>query len=149
MIKNYPAKFYNLEGNKIHCKLCPHECKISESKTGICQVRKNISGKLYSLNYGKISSIAVDPIEKKPLYHYYPLGSWGCNLSCKFCQNWQISQQYPYLKEYSPEAIVDEALERGLNYIAYTYSEPIVFYEYMLETAKIAREKGIKNIMIS
>ncbi|TDS31611.1 AmmeMemoRadiSam system radical SAM enzyme [Halanaerobium congolense] len=155
MTKDYPAKFYNLAGNFIRCELCPHECKISESKTGICQVRKNISGKLYSLNYGEISSIAVDPIEKKPLYHFHPgaevlsFGSWGCNLSCQFCQNWQISQQKPLLKDYSPQEIVDKAVEREINYIAYTYSEPIVFYEYMLETARIARENGIKNIIIS
>jgi pyruvate formate lyase activating enzyme len=156
MIKNHPAKFYNLEKNSIiRCELCPHECKINESKTGICQVRKNIGGKLYSLNYGKISSIAVDPIEKKPLYHFHPeakvlsFGSWGCNMSCEFCQNWQISQQKPSLKNFSPQKIVDKAVEMNLDYIAYTYSEPVVFYEYMLETAKIAKKEGMKNIMIS
>ncbi|MGM0499006.1 MAG: AmmeMemoRadiSam system radical SAM enzyme [Bacillota bacterium] len=150
------AKFYHLEENElIECDLCPHNCKISNNKTGICRVRKNIDGKLYTLNYGKVSSLGIDPIEKKPLYHFHPqagvlsLGSWGCNMSCKFCQNWQISQQKPKLREFKPAEIVQTALDKDINLIAYTYSEPTVFYEYMLETAEIAAEKGLKNIMVS
>ncbi|MFN4224569.1 MAG: AmmeMemoRadiSam system radical SAM enzyme, partial [Fervidobacterium nodosum] len=88
--------------NKLQCVLCPHECLISDGRTGICKVRKNIEGKLYSLNYGEVTSMALDPIEKKPLFHFYPgssiisIGTWGCNFRCAFCQNWEISQQRPY-----------------------------------------------------
>jgi pyruvate formate lyase activating enzyme len=156
MNDQYPALFYQQEDNGLlKCELCPHNCKISENKTGICKVRKNIGGKLYSLNYGKVSSLGIDPVEKKPLYHFYPqaevlsLGSWGCNFSCSFCQNWQISQQQPQLRDYKPSEIVELALEKEVDLLAYTYSEPTVFYEYMLETAEIASEKGLKNIMVS
>ena len=156
MNNKHPAKFYHLEDDEsLKCDLCPHNCRISDSKTGICQVRKNINGKLYSLNYGKVSSLGIDPVEKKPLYHFHPqtkvlsIGSWGCNMSCEFCQNWQISQQKPQLKEFKPAEIVQTALDKKINLLAYTYSEPTVFYEYMFETAKIASKKGLKNIMVS
>ena len=156
MNDQHPAKFYQSEENGlVSCKLCPHNCKISNNKTGICRVRKNINGKLYSLNYGKISSLGIDPVEKKPLYHFHPqadvlsLGSWGCNMSCEFCQNWQISQQQPQLREYSSAEIIQTALAKDINLLAYTYSEPTVFYEYMLETAKKASQEGLKNIMVS
>lgn len=156
MTEEYPAKYYQKEAdNFIRCRLCPHNCKIADSKTGICKVRKNINGNLYSLNYGKVSSLGLDPVEKKPLYHFHPesevlsVGSWGCNMSCVFCQNWQISQQKPPLKDYQPEEIVKLALNKNVKLLAYTYSEPTVFYEYMLETAKIAQTKGLKNIMVS
>ncbi|MFW5961887.1 MAG: AmmeMemoRadiSam system radical SAM enzyme, partial [bacterium] len=156
MNDQHPAKFYQLKENgRISCELCPHNCLISDKKTGICQVRKNIDGELYSLNYGKVSSLGIDPVEKKPLYHFYPeadvlsLGSWGCNMSCDFCQNWQISQQKPQLREYSPTKIVETALAKDINLLAFTYSEPTVFYEYMLETAEIAQKKELKNIMVS
>lgn len=156
MIDQYPAKYFqSYKDNLVKCNLCPHNCKIKESKTGLCRVRKNIEGELFSLNYGKVSSLGIDPVEKKPLYHFYPaqdvlsLGSWGCNMSCLFCQNWQISQQKPMLKDYLPEEIVNIAVNKELNLLAYTYSEPTVFYEYMLETAQIAHNKGLKNIMVS
>lgn len=156
MNEQYPAQFYHSDKNGIvSCELCPHNCKIAVNKTGICKVRKNIDGKLYSLNYSKISSFGIDPIEKKPLYHFYPgtevlsLGSWGCNMACSFCQNWQISQKKPQLKTIKPEKIIETALEKEIDLIAYTYSEPIVFYEFMLETAKLAQEAGLKNIIIS
>jgi len=156
MTELYPAQFYQrTDKGIVKCDLCPHNCRISSNKTGICQVRKNIKGKLYSLNYGQVSSLGIDPVEKKPLYHFHPqkrvlsLGSWGCNMSCTFCQNWQISQQKPELREFKPEEIVETALKKDIGLIAYTYSEPTVFYEYMLETAKIASEKGLKNILVS
>jgi pyruvate formate lyase activating enzyme len=156
MTDQHLAEFYHLTENElIECDLCPHNCKIYNNKTGICKVRKNIEGKLYTLNYGKVSALGIDPIEKKPLYHFYPqakvfsLGSWGCNMSCNFCQNWQISQQKPQLREFKPAEIVQAALDKNINLIAYTYSEPTVFYEYMLEIAKIAAEKDLKNIMVS
>lgn len=150
------AKFYHTDENGlVECELCPHNCKIKNNKIGICRVRKNIDGKLYTLNYAKVSSLGIDPIEKKPLYHFYPrakvlsLGSWGCNMSCDFCQNWQISQEKPQLRELKPVEVVQTALDKDVNLIAYTYSEPTVFYEYMLDTAEIAAEKGLKNIMVS
>lgn len=157
MTEYHKAKYYhNLKDGQVKCDLCPHNCIINEDKKGMCQVRKNIDGELYSINYGKVSSLGVDPVEKKPLYHFYPgegvlsLGSYGCNMSCVFCQNWQISQNEPQsLKEYSPEDIIEFAQNKNLNLLAYTYSEPVVFYEYMLDTAKLASKNGIKNIMVS
>ncbi|ABS60833.1 AmmeMemoRadiSam system radical SAM enzyme [Fervidobacterium nodosum] len=145
--------------NKLQCVLCPHECVISDGRTGICKVRKNIEGKLYSLNYGEVTSMALDPIEKKPLFHFYPgssiisVGTWGCNFRCAFCQNWEISQQRPYyVKRIEPYELVEIALEykhEGNIGIAYTYSEPIVWYEFVLETAKLAREAGLKNVLVT
>ena len=156
MTEYQEAKYYSVDKDKqLKCELCPHHCIIKEDKTGICKVRKNIKGELKSLNYGKVSALRVDPIEKKPLYHFYPakevlsIGSYGCNLSCSYCQNWQISQQKPPLKDYSPQAIINTAQKKELDLIAYTYSEPTVFYEYMLDTAKLASKKGIKNILVS
>lgn len=156
MTKKYPAQFYHSVGDKIlECDLCPHNCKITNNNVGICNVRKNIEGKLYSLNFAQLSALGVDPVEKKPLYHFYPtaevlsIGSWGCNMSCSYCQNWQISQQKPELKEYQPQEIIEIARKRNIKFIAYTYSEPTVFYEYMLEIAKLAAEQGIKNIMVT
>lgn len=151
MTEYHEAKYYSVYKDKqLKCELCPHHCIIKENKIGICQVRKNINGKLKSLNYGKVSALGIDPIEKKPLYHFYPaknvfsIGSYGCNMSCIYCQNWQISQQKPALNDYSPQEIVNSTRKKGLDLIAYTYSEPIVFYEYMLDTAKLASQKGIK-----
>ena len=152
--------FEKLGDNKVKCNLCPHNCIINEGKRGLCRVRKNIKGELYSEVYGKISALHFDPIEKKPLYHYYPgkiilsLGSIGCNLYCKFCQNWEISQtsidDYPYLKDYSVDEIIDIALKKTDNIgIAYTYNEPIVWYEYMLDIAKQAKKKNLKNVMVT
>ncbi|TDO84824.1 pyruvate formate lyase activating enzyme [Halanaerobium saccharolyticum] len=156
MNDQHPARFYHSEGDeRIGCELCPHNCIIPNDKTGICMVRKNIGGELYTLNYGKVSSLGVDPVEKKPLYHFYPqaqvlsLGSWGCNMSCGFCQNWRISQQKPQLRDFKPAEIVETAVEKDINLLAYTYSEPTIFYEYMFETAEIAHQKGLKNIMVS
>ncbi|RAK07754.1 pyruvate formate lyase activating enzyme [Halanaerobium saccharolyticum] len=156
MNDQHPAKFYHLEEEElIGCELCPHNCVISNNKTGICMVRKNIEGELYTLNYGKVSSLGVDPVEKKPLYHFHPeaqvlsFGSWGCNMSCGFCQNWRISQQKPQLRDFQPAEVVETALAKNINLLAYTYSEPTIFYEYMFETAEIAHQKGLKNIMVS
>ena len=156
-----PALYYEkLKGQKVVCRLCPHECSLAEGKTGVCKVRTNVNGALMSENYGKLCSMRFDPIEKKPLYHFYPgsliysVGSVGCNLSCKFCQNWEISQtcvrDYPYLKEASPDKIVNLATVRGDNIgIAYTYNEPTVWFEFMLETARLAKERGLKNVAVT
>ncbi|MFW6029802.1 MAG: AmmeMemoRadiSam system radical SAM enzyme [Halanaerobiales bacterium] len=139
----------------VKCNLCPHNCEISVNSTGICQVRKNQNGKLYSLNYGKISSIGIDPIEKKPLYHFYPgseilsLGSYGCNFHCDFCQNWQISQKKPHTKSLEPKEVIKLAKDKGVKSIAYTYSEPLVWYEFIKDTAKLAKKEGLKNVLVT
>jgi len=153
------AMYYEkLEGKKVRCFLCPRKCVIKEGEIGNCKVRANIKGKLYSLVYGKPSSLSIDPIEKKPLYHFLPgsnafsIGTAGCNLHCIYCQNYDISQlgveEIPHYS-FSPKEIVKKALEMKCRVIAYTYNEPTVFYEYMLDIAKIAKKNNLKNIIVS
>ncbi len=153
--------FKKQENNKIKCELCPHNCLIKQDEYGICNVRKNVNGQLQSSNYGIISSIGFDPIEKKPLYHFYPgaeilsVGSIGCNLKCRFCQNWQISQTSieDFSREgmmYTPEQVARLAQSKKANLgVAYTYNEPTVFYEYMLHVAEKVKENNQKNIMVT
>jgi pyruvate formate lyase activating enzyme len=154
------ASFYTKQNGKVQCLLCPDKCLISDGNYGSCRVRKNENRKLYSMNYEQVCSLHFDPIEKKPLYHFYPgktifsVGSVGCNLHCKFCQNWEISQsgveEFGYLKTASPQKIVDLALERKDNFgIAYTYNEPTVWFEYMFDIAVLASESGLKNVMVT
>lgn len=153
------AYFYDkLDNKSVQCQLCPRQCVIPEGKRGFCRVRENRGGTLYSLVYAKPVSIHIDPIEKKPLFHFLPgttafsIATAGCNLRCKFCQNWEISQASPEDLEYTylePQELVKKVKESGSPTIAYTYSEPTIFYEYMLETAKSAKEQGIKNMMHS
>ena len=143
------------------CVLCPHYCVIPQGKTGICGVRKNIGGSLYSLIYEKVSSIAFDPIEKKPLYKFHPgtfilsAGSAGCNFRCPFCQNYSIARTELEKVETSTitsAQLVAKALslrEQGNIGIAYTYNEPTIWYEYVYETAKLAREKGLVNVLVT
>jgi pyruvate formate lyase activating enzyme len=149
------------EDQKIRCELCPHNCVIQSGDYGICKVRQNREGKLITLNYGLISSIGFDPIEKKPLYHFYPgkeilsIGSLGCNLKCKFCQNWQISQTSVenFRREsqiFSPEQVAQIAQSKQSNIgVAYTYNEPIIFYEFMLHTAEKVKENNQQNVMVT
>jgi pyruvate formate lyase activating enzyme len=154
------ALFYQAENGRVHCRLCPHECMISEGQRGSCRVRKNDGGKLYAENYGLICSSHFDPVEKKPLYHFFPgsvifsVGSIGCNLHCKFCQNWEISQsgteEYNYLRRVSPPEMLGKALAREENIgIAYTYNEPAVWIEFMIETAELVAREGLKNVMVT
>ncbi len=156
----YPASHYvKLDQKKVRCELCPHRCKIEEGKSGICRVRKNAKGILYTKVYGKLSAVATDPIEKKPLYHFFPgehilsIGSAGCNLSCKFCQNYHISSVSENLdlplRGYAPVDLLALAGEDGIPMLAYTYNEPTVFYEFMLDTARKAREQDYYNVMVS
>lgn len=153
----HEALYYRTKENKVICQLCPKECIISEDRTGFCRVRKNIAGKLYTQNYGACSSYALDPIEKKPLYHFYPgsyifsLGTWGCNFNCKFCQNWEIAQADPETIYLPPTKAVEFALKQSSRNIgiAFTYSEPSVWYEYILDTAQEARKAGLKNILVT
>jgi pyruvate formate lyase activating enzyme len=142
----------------VKCTLCPNNCILEEGETGDCRVRVNVDGKIYSLAYGDPCAVNIDPIEKKPLYHFKPtskafsIGTAGCNFACLNCQNWQISQRSPKEtnnKEYFPKQVVDYAVQHQCKSVAYTYTEPTVFYEYMYDTAKIARDKGLKNLMIT
>ncbi len=142
----------------IECELCPHRCRLREGRIGRCRARGVDEGRLYSLSYGRISSAHVDPIEKKPLYHFHPggsvfsIGSWGCNLSCMFCQNWSISQQGPERMGAPitpPEEVIAAAQQQGSPGIAYTYNEPIVTFEYVVECARIARERGLWNVLVT
>ncbi|MDK2821321.1 MAG: pyruvate formate lyase activating enzyme [Clostridia bacterium] len=150
------AKYYvKLEDGKVKCSLCPHNCIIGPGNRGVCRVRENREGDLITLNFGRCSSLALDPIEKKPLYHFYPgsnvlsTGTYGCNFSCQFCQNWQIAQTEPQTVTITPEDLVNKAKELNSLGIAYTYSEPLVWFEFVLATAKLAREAGLKNIMVT
>lgn len=145
---------------KVICELCPHHCALEEGKTGICRARKNVRGTIISESYGKVTSISLDPIEKKPLYRFCPgsmilsVGSYGCNLRCSFCQNSDIatansSIQTQYI---APETLIEKALElmpRGNIGIAYTYNEPLVGYEYVLDCAKLAKRNNLKNVVVT
>ena len=155
----YPAQYYEkLAGKMVRCNLCPNRCILSKGQVGVCKARKNIDGELYSLVYGKIASAHIDPIEKKPFYHFLPgtkaysIATTGCNLRCSFCQNWQIAQVFPWEArsiEMTPEQVVEDALKSGAKTIAFTYNEPSVFYEYMLDIAKLAHQKGLKTVVVS
>ena len=158
-LSKFEAKYWReMEDKYVQCELCPNLCVIPNLGRGRCGVRINIEGKLYSLVYGKPVAVHIDPIEKKPLSHFLPgtavfsIATAGCNLGCIFCQNWQISQVKPEDADHynlSPEEIVTVIKKNKLPSIAYTYTEPTVFYEYMLATAKLAKKAGIKNVMHS
>jgi pyruvate formate lyase activating enzyme len=144
-------------GTNVICELCPKGCAIGEGRTGFCRVRRNKGGRLYAENYAACSAYALDPIEKKPLYHFYPgssilsLGTWGCNFSCRFCQNWEIAQADPQTVELLPDEAVRLARkqEEGNIGIAFTYSEPSVWYEYIFDTAQAVRAAGLKNVLVT
>lgn len=154
-----PAMFYEkIENNCVRCLLCPHGCVLRQGKTGICMARKNMGGQLYSLNYARVSSIALDPVEKKPLYHFHPgktilsAGTFGCNFKCGYCQNWSISQRNARTMGLMPEKLVDLADEykkMGNIGIAFTYNEPSIWYEYVLETAMLAGERGLSGVLVT
>lgn len=155
------AMFYeHLGDGKIRCFLCAQHCTISPGKRGICAVRENIDGTLYSLVYGKVVARHIDPIEKKPLFHFHPgsrsysIATVGCNFRCLHCQNYDISQYpkvYPDIpgEEMTPEDVVREAELTGCKSISYTYTEPTIFFEFAYDCAKLAHEKGIKNVFVS
>lgn len=150
------AMFYKKLENMVSCYLCPQNCKIFDGRIGFCRARKNVAGKLYSLNYGRITAIAMDPVEKKPLYHFYPgkfilsVGSFGCNLKCGFCQNWTIAHSDPDVYFMEPEKLIRIALSEKDNIgIAYTYNEPSIWYEFVIECAKKAKEVGLKNVLVT
>ena len=149
-----------LKKNYVQCNLCAHRCKIKDGNRGICKVRENYKGKLYTLVYGNLISANPDPIEKKPLYHFLPgsksysIATPGCNFHCEWCQNWQISQMYqseeiPEFKKRSPKDVINHAIQNGCKSIAYTYTEPTVFFEYCYDVSKLAAEHGLMNIFIT
>jgi len=149
--------YFKPEGEKIICLLCAHYCHLKEGQKGICGVNQNVGGALKNLVYGFPVALHVDPVEKKPLYHFLPgtkalsLGTIGCNFKCSFCQNWSISQEKSlHVKEFiEPKRIVDMALTYECASIAYTYNEPTVFYPYAKDIALLAHQKGIKNIFVT
>lgn len=153
------AEFYEvMEERKIHCRLCPHDCLISNGKRGICQVRENREGKLFAESYGKITSMALDSIEKKPLYHFYPgkkilsIGSYNCNFRCGFCQNHEISMGTPEYKKITPEELAALSLElEGKDNIgvAYTYNEPFISGEFLKDCANLIHVQGQKNVVVT
>ncbi len=155
-IKPHKARFFEkLSGNKVRCLLCPHQCVVSKDERGFCRVRENRDGEYYTLVHSNPCAVHIDPIEKKPLFHFHPgtgafsIATAGCNFTCKNCQNWDISQAKPddtINYDMAPEKIVDLAIAYNTKTIAYTYTEPTVFFEYMLETAKNAHERGVLNV---
>jgi len=150
------AKYYQkLEDNRIECQLCPQKCIIAEGKVGFCRVRINLKGTLYTKIYQQISSCALDPIEKKPLYHFYPgseilsLGTLGCNFKCPFCQNWEISQSEVPTRSSTSLEIIEYARRCNSIGIAYTYNEPFIWYEYVYETAQLAHQHKLVNVLVT
>jgi len=141
--------------NTVKCVLCPLNCVIQLDKTGVCGTRKNVNGQLQLLNYGQVSAINIDPIEKKPLYHFLPgssvlsIGNKGCNLKCQFCQNWQISQTNVPTQFMDPERVLDLALNHKVPSVAFTYAEPVIWFEYILECAKLLKKHDIKVILVT
>ena len=151
-----------LSDGVVQCQACEHFCAVKPGETGKCGVRRNIEGTLYLVVYGEAIAVHVDPIEKKPLFHFMPrgdilsIGTYGCNFRCPFCQNWQMSQMRDFdderdalVQTASPEALVNTCLRNHIRMIAYTYNEPTVFFEYTYDTAKLAHQHGIKNVYVS
>lgn len=152
--------YEKLENKLVRCFLCSHHCRIADKKYGFCGVRQNLEGALYTHAYGKVIAAHVDPIEKKPLYHFLPgslsfsIATIGCNFRCGFCQNWQISQASFRNGDYGgedflPQDIVKTAIKNKCRSISYTYTEPTIYFEYALEIAKLAKEKGLYNVFVT
>ncbi len=147
-----------LDKQLVECELCPKRCRLAHLERGDCRVRYNFGGELRTLVYGNPCSLHIDPIEKKPMFHFLPgtpifsVATAGCNLHCQFCQNWQISQSNPEdldNQDFPPEKVVEAAISRQCLSIAYTYTDPIIFYEYTYDTAKLARSHGLKNVLVT
>lgn len=148
----HEAMFYEIKDEIIRCQLCPHYCEIKEGHVGICGVRKHINQKLYALSYGRITSASLDPIEKKPLFHFYPgthifsVGSYGCNMHCGFCQNYQISQNKLEVDEISVDTLLKHVQGIGL---AFTYNEPTIMYEYIYDAARVLKAHGYQVVLVT
>lgn len=154
------AEVWHPEGDRVRCELCPWRCLIAEGHTGVCHVRRNTGGTLEALTYGLVSSLAADPIEKKPVFHYRPgslvlsLGSVGCSMRCGHCQNWQISRAGPEdnivrNRHVSPEDIVAAAIDQSCTGVAFTYNEPVIWAEYVRDCARLSHESGLFTIMVT
>jgi pyruvate formate lyase activating enzyme len=153
------ARYYEkLPGKAVRCLLCPHGCRVGDGERGLCRVRENRGGVYYTLVYGQPCALHLDPIEKKPFFHVLPgtdavsLATVGCNLTCKFCQNWEISQSRPEdveTRSTPPARIVDQALSTRAPSVAFTYAEPVIFIEYMQDIAKLARAKKLRSVVVS
>lgn len=150
--------FTNEEAGFIRCQLCPHQCRLKDGQAGLCRVRVHQDGELIALNYGEVSSLALDPIEKKPLYHFYPgsmilsVGSWGCNLACSFCQNYSIAHQSPATRFMMPGELLDITVDccaQGSIGLAFTYNEPVMWQEYIMDLAPLLQARGLKVVMVS
>ena len=152
--------YEKLDNKLLHCFLCAHHCRIADGHFGFCGVRQNLGGILYTHAFGKLIAVHVDPIEKKPLYHFLPgsssfsIATIGCNFRCGFCQNWEISQASfkdggADGQKAEPEDIVKSALDNGCKSISYTYTEPTIFFEYAIETAKLAKKEGLYNVFVT
>ncbi len=155
---SHEGMFYTVTPRGVRCEICPNECDLRPGEISDCRNRVNSDGKLYSIAYGNPCAVHIDPIEKKPLLHFHPssriysIATAGCNFICLNCQNWEISQTSPYkTKNYNlfPKQVVESCIENKCPSIAYTYSEPVSFYEYMYNTSKIAHDRGIMNVMVS
>jgi pyruvate formate lyase activating enzyme len=155
----HPARYWEkLDDGRVLCTLCDHGCRIPDGKRGSCGVRENRGGSLYSLSWGRPCAIHLDPIEKKPFYHFLPgstslsMSTVGCNMRCRFCQNWQISQSAPEdiaADEVGPGFFARKALREGASSIAFTYGEPVVYVEYAIDIAAAAREAGVKSVVVT
>ncbi|WP_287153181.1 AmmeMemoRadiSam system radical SAM enzyme [Candidatus Solincola tengchongensis] len=150
------ALFYEKrDEGKVHCLLCPQDCVIAPGKRGFCRVRVNVDGVLYTENYNRVMARSMDPMEKKPLYHFHPgspiysLGTRGCNQHCDFCQNWHMLQDDAPTAAFDARRAVEEALANRSVGIAYTYNEPTIWYEFVLECAQLARERGMVNVLVT
>jgi pyruvate formate lyase activating enzyme len=152
----HEAQFYEkLADNAVQCRLCPHSCRIAAGESGRCRVRKNVGGTLFATTYAEVTSVAMDPIEKKPLYHFYPaqqilsIGTLGCNFRCTFCQNWEISQSSMPTQSLSVKDAVATVREKGSIGVAYTYNEPGIWYEYLSDCVRAMKEEGLRNVLIT
>ncbi|MFZ5980274.1 MAG: AmmeMemoRadiSam system radical SAM enzyme [Candidatus Zixiibacteriota bacterium] len=154
MIKK-AAYFERVGEDKVICRLCPFHCRLTPDKKGICKSRYNRDGELVTDNYGELVTLAVDPIEKKPLYHFYPgtnilsTGPNSCNFHCQFCQNWSISQNKTGTQFVSPETLVETALSHNSIGVAFTYTEPLMWFEYIMDVAPLLREKNLKVVLVT
>jgi pyruvate formate lyase activating enzyme len=150
--------FFRKNDERIECLLCPHFCKIENGETGICGVRKNSGEQIELLTYGVISGYSLDPVEKKPLYHFFPgnnilsIGSYGCNMRCDFCQNYHISQDIPksIMADTTPGELAENALKANKNTgIAFTYNEPVIWFEFVIDTATAVKNKGLYTVLVT
>lgn len=155
----HDALLWTTEGDRVHCGLCPNDCRIAEGARGVCGARGVEDGRLKALTYALVSSLAADPIEKKPVYHFHPgttvfsAGSVGCSMRCGHCQNWRISRPDESgtvpVRRISPERFVEMALEQGCEGVAWTYNEPVIWLEYVLDSARLAKQAGLYTVMVT